>query len=177
MDERRVYRRKGERYQDVCVERKDAYDSGSVIILGGISYNRRTDPVIVNGNLNALRYRDEIFRRHVRPFIRANGGIFQHDNARPHVAHVCMEYLHRRHIDVLPWPALSPDMSPIEHLWDMLDRRIRQRRHQPETLGELREAILVEWRNIPHRAIQRLIGSMRRRCRALLDARGGYTRY
>ena len=90
--------------------------------------------IFVNGSLNAQRYRDEILLQRVRPFI-SHGGRFQHDNARPHVARICRDYLANENIEVISWPALSFDMAPIEHLWDCLDRRVRQRRHQPQTLN------------------------------------------
>uniref|UniRef100_A0AAZ3NTM4 Tc1-like transposase DDE domain-containing protein n=1 Tax=Oncorhynchus tshawytscha TaxID=74940 RepID=A0AAZ3NTM4_ONCTS len=50
--------------------------------------------------------------------------MFQHDNARPHVTRICTEFLEVENIPVLPWPAYSPDVSPIEHVWDALDRRV-----------------------------------------------------
>jgi transposase len=56
----------------------------------------------------------------------------------------------------------SPNMSPIEHLWDELGKRIRHRHNSPETLQELRDAIMHEWNNIPQGFIQRLIGSFRK---------------
>ena len=139
----RVYRRRGERYLD-CVERRDACGGGSIMIWAGINSRHKTDLVFINGRLTGVRYRDEILTRHVVPFIRRHGGVFQQDNARPHVARVCIDFLQRQNIDVLPWPALSADMSPIEHLWDMLGRRVRQRRQQPVTLNELRNALVFE---------------------------------
>ena len=86
-------------------------------------------------------------------------------------------FLKQNHIRVLPWPALSPDLSPTEHLWDELGRRFRQRQNPPETLQELRDALVHEWNNIPQAFIQRLIGSMRWRCEAVVVARGGHIRY
>lgn len=174
---RRVYRRKGERHIDACVQRRDAFGGGSVMVWAGITSTHKTDLVFINGGLTRVRYRDEILRRHVVPFIRTHGGILQHDNARPHVARVCTDFLQRRNVNVIPWPALSADMSPIEHLWDMLGRRLRQRRQQPQTLNELRQALNTEWRRIPQYSVRRLISSMRRRCETLVQANGGYTRY
>ncbi len=67
--------------------------------------------------------------------------------------------------------------SPIEHVWDALDRRIRQRVPVPANIQQLRTAIEEEWTNIPQATINNLINSMRRRCVALREANGGHTRY
>ena len=64
-----------------------------------------------------------------------------------------------------------------EHLWDELGRRVRNGLNPPETLDELRRALIQEWNNIPQAFIRNLIGSMRRRCQAVINARGGHTRY
>ena len=93
------------------------------------------------------------------------------------VARVCQDFLNQNHICVLPWPALSLDLSPIEHLWDELGRCVCHRQNLPETLQELFDALVHEWNNIPQAFIQRLIGSMHRRCEAAVAARGGHTRY
>ena len=173
----RVLRRPGERFRKNCVLRHDRYGGGSVMVWGGITAHGRTDLVFINGTLNAQKYRQDILTPHVVPFIRRNGGTFQQDNARPHVARDNMDYLRRNNIDVLPWPALSPDLSPIEHLWDQLDRRVRKRRQQPATLDQLRAALTEEWQRIPQASINRLIASMRRRCVAVINNRGAFTRY
>jgi transposase len=88
-----------------------------------------------------------------------------------------MNFLNDNHLRTLPWPALSPDLSPIEHLWDELGRRVRNGLNPPETLDELRRALIQEWNNIPQSFIKILIGSMRRRCQSVINARGGHTRY
>jgi transposase len=65
-----------------------------------------------------MRYRDEIVQPYVIPFIQAqaNNVTFRHDNARPHVARVVRDYLTQQHVDLLPLPEVSPDLSPIEHV-------------------------------------------------------------
>ncbi len=127
--------------------------------------------------LNAQRYRDEILRPIVVPFIHDHHLMLQHDNAWPHVARICTQSLEAENIPVLAWPAYSPDMSPIEHVWDALDRRIRQCVPVPANIQQLRTAIEEEWTNIPQATINNLINSMRRRCVALREANGGHTRY
>ena len=134
-----IYRRRGERFSDACVLETDRFGGGSVMIWGGISHVERTDIKIIDGNLNAARYRDEILATIVLPFLRRHrfSHVFQHDNARCHVACVSMDFLNDNHIHTLPWPALSPDLKLIKHLWDELGRRVRNGLNPPETLDEL----------------------------------------
>ena len=129
------------------------------------------------GTLHAVKYKDDI--PIILPFLQQRNfdHVFQHDNARCHVARVCQDFLNQNHICVLPWSALSLDLSPIEHLWDELGRCVCHRQNLPETLQELFDALVHEWNNIPQAFIQRLIGSMHRRCEAAVAARGGHTRY
>jgi transposase len=102
---------------------------------------------------------------------------FQQDNARPHVARICMAYLNQENINTMDWPSKSPDLSPIENLWDELGRRVNQRPHPPQNVVQLQQALLHEWQHIPQARIQHLFHSMRRRCNALVAARGGHIGY
>ena len=68
-------------------------------------------------------------------------------------------------------------MNPIAHLWDQLDKRVRRRQPPPQTLDQLRQMLQQGWRTIPRNNVKNLIESMLRRCRAVLVARGGHTRY
>ena len=104
--------------------------------------------------------------------------VFQLDNARCHVARVSMDFLNANHIRTLPcMPALSPDLNLIEHLWDEFGRRVRNGLNPPETLDELRRALIQKWNNIPHAFKRNLIGFMRRRCHAVINTNGRHTRY
>lgn len=149
------------------------------MVWAGITSRRRTNLVFVDSTLTAARYRDNILAVEVVNFLNHNGpGItFQQDNARPHTARITQAFLQQQNIDVLPWPSKSPDLNPIEHIWDELDRRVRQRPHKPITLPELRQALQEEWDNLPQAVISTVIASMRRCCQAVVDADGGHTRY
>jgi hypothetical protein len=92
-----------------------------------------------------MRYRDEIVQPFVIPFIQAqaNNVTFQQDNARPHVARVVRDYLTQQNVDLLPWLAVSPDLSPIEHVWDEMGRRYAIiLPNQPVTLAEMGPALI-----------------------------------
>ena len=135
--------------------------------------------IVENGGLTGQRYVDEILDVYVRPYAGAIGPefILMDDNASPHRANVTIRYLQDATIVRMDWPARSPDLNPIEHAWDMLQRAISARPEKPTTLQELRRALLEEWARIPQNAIRRLISSMRRRCQAVINANGQHTRY
>ena len=175
----RVNRRRNERFSSSCVQEVDSFGGGSVMMWAAISNDRKTDLVHVPGNLTAVRYRDEILQPDIMHVIDRQRELFQQDNARPHTARVTMQmdYLEQNNINVLPWPSKSLDLNPIEHLWDQLDKRVRQRKPPPQTLDQFRQMLQQEWRTIPRNNVSNLIESMPRRCRAVLAARGGHTRY
>jgi DDE superfamily endonuclease len=75
------------------------------------------------------------------------------------------------------WPAQSPDLNPIEHLWGVLKRRLARHEHPPSGIHELWERIEDDWEAIPAEECQKLIESMPRRVQAVLKAKGGYTKY
>ena len=104
------------------------------------------------------------------PFAAAHGNRFrfQDDNARSHRAHVVLNHLQTRGIQSLPWPSMSPDISPIEHVWDILGRRVQGHVPAPRNLQELANVLQEEWHRIPQNDIRLFVGSMRRRCVACL---------
>jgi hypothetical protein len=88
------------------------------MLWGGISHDVRTQLQIGQRTLNAVKY--DSLDPIVLPFLQQRNcdHVFEPDNARCHLARGCQDYLNQNHIHVLPLPALSPDLSPIVHLWD-----------------------------------------------------------
>ena len=117
----RVFRRRGELFADNCLSERDRFGGGSVMVWGGIMGRRKTNLTVVQGNLIAQGYINHILQPEAVPFLQRHGpAILMHDNVRPHVARICRQFLNRNNVNVLPWPAVSPDMNPIEHIWNYL---------------------------------------------------------
>ena len=173
----RVYRRDGERYRDNCLIERDRFGGGGLMVWAGISYGHRTPLVFIDGSLTAQRYVDVVLRPVVVPYVRQHNVTFQRNNARAHVARLSMAFLQQNNVDVMHWSPYSPDLSPIEHLWNVLDRRVHNHPQPPTTRQALRLALIQKWNAIPQAEINRLILSLTRRVRAGLNANGGHTRY
>ena len=104
-----VYRRRNERYADACVMERDQFGGGSVIVLGGITYQNCTRLIPVAGTLTAVKYRDDILAAEVLPFINANPHVtFQQDNyATSHTARVTRDFMNTNNVNTLSWPSIS----------------------------------------------------------------------
>ena len=156
----------------------ERFGGGSVMVWGGISLEGRTAlHVLARGTLTAIRYRNEILRPIVRPYAGAVGPGFllMHDNARPHVAEcVSSSWIMKA---VMLWTGLPVPLNPIKHIWDIVSRSIHQRHVEPQTVQELIDALIQVWEEIPQENIHRLTRSMPRRCREVIQARGGHTHY
>ena len=131
-----------------------------------------------SNGVTAARYIDEVLRPHgVSHFARHQNKTFQQDNARAHTARATRDFLQQNNVNVMNWPALSPDLNPIEHLWDEIQRRLNEEQPSPTTAAELSVAFQRVWALIPIAFINRLVNSMYRRCAAVINAGGGHTRY
>ena len=99
-------------------------------------------------------------------------GLFQQDNAPCHTEHIVREWFeeHDEVFTVLPWPPIYPDLNPIEHLWDVLDRQVRSTAAPPHNLQDLKF-----WCQIPRDTFRGLGESMPRRVGTVLAAYGGPT--
>lgn len=127
--------------------------------------------------MNGSMYR-EILQNNLLPYARKvmpKDWIFQHDNDPKHTSNQQKSWLVTKKIPVLKWPAQSPDLNPIEHLWDELKRRTSHLKHSNRT--DLLQHLHEKWAEIPKEALKTLIESMPRRCRAVIAAKGMPIRY
>ena len=75
-------------------------------------------------------------------------------------------------VEELDVPAQSPELNPIEHLWDELDCRLRARRNRPTSLPDLTHAVVAEWKQILAAMVQHVVESLPRRVEAVIAAKG-----
>ncbi|GFU66957.1 transposable element Tc3 transposase [Trichonephila clavipes] len=79
------------------------------------------------------------------------------DNARPHRTLAVEELLESEDITRMDWPAYSPDLNPIEHVWNALGRRIAARLHHPENTQKLKQMLIEEWALLPQEMLHQLV--------------------
>ena len=151
----------------------------------GLFFRSWLGPLVpVKGTLNASAYQ-EMLNNSMLPTLwqQFRGGpfLFQHDCAPDcapvHKARSINTWMRESGVDELDWPAQGPDLNPIEHHWDKLERRLRARPSCPTSVCDLTNALLEEWSKIPINSLVNLVESLPRRAEAVIAAKGGPTSY
>ena len=171
-----VRRGPGERLEPSCLRRRHTGRTPGVMVWGAISYDSRGTLVVIPSTLTANLYIRLVIEPVVLSFMSSiQEGAFQQGNARPHTAAVTQRAL--QSVDMLPWPARSPDLSPIEHVWDIIGRQI-QRHPQPAlTVTDLTDQVQQAWNSIPQNDIRHLYDTMHARLHACIQNRDDYSGY
>ena len=120
----------------------------------------------------------QLLSGHLQPYAQALGPdfIFMDDNAPCHRARKVRTWMTQQQITFMEvWPPQSPDLNPIEHVWDLLGRLMDDKK--PKNLRELESRLVEEWKKISAIEIQKLIATMPDRIQAVLANKGGHTKY
>ncbi len=155
---------------------------GGVMVWWIFSWHTLGPLVPIVHRINTTAYLS-IVADHVHPFMTtvypSSDGYFQQDNAPCHKAQIISDWFleHDNEFTLLKWPSQSPDLNPIEHLWDVVEREIRIMDVQSTNLQQLRDAIMSIWTKISEECFQHLVESMPRRIKAVLKAKAGPTQY
>ena len=131
----------------------------------------------MDGDLYLQILKDELLNTLQYHGLDSSDIIFQQDNDSKHTCRKVKEWLEKQDFRTMVWPAQSPNLNPIEHLWGYLKRRLAEHEIPPNRVHELWDRIEAEWEKIAVEECQKLIESMPRRVQAVLKAKGGYTKY
>ena len=179
-----VKRRIGERLSAKCTKKTVKFGGGSVMVFGMFS-SQGTTPLVrfyISARLHEFRVNAQIYKNivqdHVVPIIQNSGfdrATFMQDNAPCHKAKVVMSYLSEQDFEIMDWPPQSPDLNPIENLWKTLGVKVMER--NPTNTEDLWVKLQEEWSKISIENCQELIRSCSRRCAAVIESKGSFTKY
>lgn len=175
------WKRPGEPLGDREVEATVKFGGGNIMVWGGMGWNGPGILCEVEGKMDAKQYvsilEDGLLGSIGKLKMMEGEFIFQQDNDPKHTSKLAQKWLEDQNITVLDWPAQSPDLNPIEHLWTTLKRKILDYEVPAKGVWELWERTSTEWGNITEEDCQGLIESMPRRLQAVIRAKGGNTKY
>ena len=176
------WKKEGESLQPHHVRPTLKHGGGSIMVWGcitseGPGYLTRID-VNMTSNVYCEILNDEL-RKSIDYYDLDESKLhFQHDNDPKHTSKKTAEELRKFQFQVLPWPSQSPDLNPIEHIWALLKRRlVSDYEDPPSGILELWDRVEEVWNSITKEECLQVIDSMPDRIRAVIDAKGGYTKY
>ena len=173
-----IWRKTNERYNVNCLKPTVKHSVG-IMVWGCFCKNKLGPLVLVEGTLNSDKY-IELLDEYLLPFLIDLGmenHIFQADNAPCHASIKTKTWKEDNLIEILPWPAQSPDINPIENLWDILERRVRKHKPLPTNKNDFFKILKEEWNNIDESQLIRLVESMPNRINAVIKSKGNPTKY
>ena len=151
------------------------------MVWGSMGWNGVGILIEVEGKMDADQYCQILDEGVVESFekleIEEGEQYFQQDNDPKHISWKAQKWFEDNNIQVLSWPAQSPDLNPIEHLWDHFKCQLQKYETSPRGAYELWDRLVEEWNAIAPEVCQNLIESMPRRIQAVIRAKGGHTKY
>ncbi|GFS75491.1 transposable element Tcb2 transposase [Trichonephila clavipes] len=172
-----IWRESGTAYRPENSQEKDRYPTRSIMVWAGIMINGRTRlNVVANGTMTGQRYIEEVLLPRVRLFRGAVGDkfVFMDDNATCHRTLAVQDCLDSEGIQRLVWPARSPDLNPIENVWDALGKQVAGRNYPPTNKNTLIRALIEEWDKLPQQLLDNVVLSMVRRVECCITLHGGH---
>lgn len=155
------------------------FGGGSLMVWAAFSRTGKLQLVFTTCKMTSKDY-TQILEQSLIPYVRMHSDedfTFQQDNAAIHTSRFTQQWFEDHNIDVLDWPARSPDLNPMENLWGILVQRIYYNDQRYDTIDELKAAILMAWENIEKNIIENLVDSMNTRLSEVITKHGNVTTY
>ena len=176
-----AYKKAGDNLSECLVEGTRKFGGGSLMIWGCMTWDGPGYATKIDGRMDADLYcqimEDELQKSLAFYGKTVEDVIFQQDNDPKHTSKKAQTWFRDHGFKVLKWPAQSPDLNPIEHLWSHLKRKLAEYEEPPKGIQELWEWVEEEWEKIGVETCRGLIESMPRRVRVVYESKGGYTKY
>ena len=175
-----VRRLKGERFHPHCLA--PSFKSGrQSVMMWGCFQGNKLGPLALcpEGKMKANQYCD-VLENHLLPFWNRldQGSLFIQDGAPIHRAKLTKKWLEDNKISSIDWPAQSPDLNPIENIWQQLKSALEKRVPRAKTKAELLIALQEEWAKLGEKnTLDNLIKSMPKRVRLVIHSNGMPTKY
>lgn len=146
------------------------------MIWGGFCGRRKTTLHFLDDHQTSANYMATL-QQHLQPSFDKETQIFQHDNAAPHAARATRQWLSSQNIDVMTWPACSPDLNPIENVWGYMTHQVYAGGRQFYSIKDLQATIQKVWDDLPVTYLEALVRSMSERVQKLKKAKGKHFQY
>lgn len=175
----KVWKRRGNQLDRKTIQTTIKHGGGNIMLWGCFSYGCVGNLVLIDEKLTGTKYVD-ILENNLPPSVEKMGlegsFTFQQDNDPKHTSRVAQNYFVENNIQTLEWPAQSPDINPIENLWNYLDDKINRLKYGSKKM-DFYKACLNAWNDIPNDLLQNLVKSIPKRLQDIIAAKGYHTKY
>jgi len=175
----RVWRTTEEKYQNSCLAPSFKSGRTSVMVWGAFVGSSMSNLVVIPpGQNKAVDFIEVVYKGELLGFLGETANAFlMEDGASIHRARVSKAWREEHSIKSFMWPAQSPDLNPIENVWSLLKNAVHYRRIRPRSVNDMMVALNEEWRNISKDYLKKLIDGMPSRIKAVIENKGGSTRW
>lgn len=175
---KRVWRKPGEALKGSNLKTTIKHGGGSVMVWGCFSSAGVGEIALITGKMTGAIYVDLLqnnLQKSVHKLGLSRRYVFQQDNDPKHTSSIAKNFFKEKKLRVLEWPPQSPDLNPIENLWSIVDNKLKITERTNK--NSFFRMLCNEWNKIDVQTTKKLVESMPRRLKAVLDAKGGSTKY